>query len=303
MTLEVHVNGVSITTVQDQRESDQLVLAFTGVLREVRRRRGDATLVSSIRLQDVVLYGHHTLGEWGKRDANRDLWRMVLRMQDKSSGWCAVVSPDGSEYKIGDLTVPGMGGAHMSDGLLLSFATGENWKRDSVDGKRYFLEETEGSLELRAQDVVVRHASDASHLRTHLDWMTQAGLEQFESGADLLANHKDVFTQVTLLDAARDQLRKLDAKWVAPVARELALMNRALLEWKDEAPFPAWYTKVTPESQSRLDKGLAEFVDADGVRRDFSTHARLTPDEGRIHFRVIKASQSALVAYIGPKIL
>lgn len=192
----------------------------------------------------------------------------------------------------------------MSDGLLLSFATSAHWSNDSVAGQRQYLQEIAGGqIQIQIEDVDVRHASTESHLETHLDWMTQAGIEQFMSGADLLADCEEMFTQIKLLDRARGQLRKLDAKWVTPVARELALMNRALLEWRPDVSFPAWYTKVSPESQSRIDKGLVDFVDLDGVVRSFSTHARLTPGEGRIHFRAVGTSRSATVAHIGAKIL
>lgn len=303
MTVLIHVNEASVSAVSSREASDEVAACFVGVLREIRRRRGDAVLMSGISLQDVVFYEHYALSEWGRRDANRDRWRLVRRMQDKSPGWDYGLKGV-FEYRVGGLSVSSLGHAHMSGGLLLSFATSAQWAHDIVAAERHYLQESAGGeAVIEVENVEVRHASTSSHLESHLDWITRAGLERFESGPDLLSKCDEAFPQITLLERAKEQLRRLDPKWIAPVVKEFALINRALLEWKPEAPFPYWYTKITPESQRRLDRGLVDFTDSDGVVRSFSTHARLTPDEGRIHFRVIKDSKSAVVAHVGAKIL
>lgn len=305
MVLLLHVNEASISEVRlpSQEVSDEVVGDFAALLLAVRRRRGDAALVSAKPLSEVTLYEHHTLGEWGSRAANRDRWRVVRLMQSKSPGWHRGRDDEASEYRVAGDTLVAFGDAHMSDGLLVSFRTSDAWDVGWIMGTRAYIFDLDGEIQLMSEDVQVRHGSVESHLDPHMGWVSLAGMADVESGADLQSKCEEMFTQLKFLRRAEDQLKALDSKWVAPVAQTLALMNRALVEWSPTSSHPSWYTHVTADSPSRRGEGLMDFRDLDGIVRTFDTHARFTPGHGRIHFKLDTATRSATVAHVGYKLL
>lgn len=303
MTLLLHVNEASVPRLPSREASDEVAAAFADLLVAVRRRRGDAALVSILPLGEMTFFEHHTLGEWGSRPTNRDRWRAVRLLQSKSPGWHRDRDDGASEYRVGEQSLIAFGDAHMSEGMLISFPTSSVWDSAWVHGTRDYLAESDGEVQLMSEDVQVRHGSTESHLDPHLEWVTLAGTAEVESGSDLQAKCPDMFTKLAFLPRARDQLKVLDPKWVAPVAQSLALMNRALVEWAPGSAHPSWYTHVTADSESRRTEGLLDFADFDGVVRTFDTHARFTPGAGRIHFRLDTATRSATVAHVGQKIV
>lgn len=303
MPLFIHVNEASVSRVESRMASDEVAEAFATLLLAIRRRRGDAALVSSVPLNGVALFGRHTLGEWGGRAVNRDRWRAVRLMQSKSPGWHRDYCPQLNDYRGEGEFGGAFGDAHMSDGLLVSFRTAGAWDVDWLKGTRTYLVELDGEVQIMNEGVEVRHGSVESHLDSHMEWLSTASMADVESGADLQSKCAAMFTKLKFLPRADDQLKTLDSKWVAPVAQCLALMNRALVEWAQDAAHPSWYSHVTPDSQSRREEGLLDFRDLDGLTRTFDTHARFTPGAGRIHFRLDTSTRTATVAHIGQKIV
>lgn len=304
MPLLMHVNEVSVSPVGSREASDEVASIFAAAVLAVRRRRGDAVLVAGVPLSKIAFHEHHTLGEWGSEAGNRDRWRLIRLLQSRSPGWHRDRDDADCEYKVGEMTLSALGDAHMSDGLLVSFSTNSGWGDPWIDAQRSYLAQTaSGDVQLMSENVEVRHISAEPHLDTHLNWLSLIGLDDVESGVDLQSKCAEMFTSLNFLARASDQLQRLDPKWVAPVTQGLALMNRALVEWKPDASHPSWYTKVSAESQSRREEGLLDFEDLDGVVRTFDTHARFTPGAGRIHFRLDADNRTATVAHIGPKIV
>lgn len=303
MTLLLHVNEASASQVASRQIADQVASQFASVVLDMKRRRGDAALVFSAPLAAVELCHNYMLGEWGNHPLNKDRWRAIRALQNRSPGWHREKNDDASEYWFNDERVLALGDAHMSDGLLVSFATNVTWEDEWLTGiRRYLLEEASGDAQVVEVEVRVRNASTEAHLIGHADWVSLRGVGDIESGDDLASCVGELFTSLRFLPAALEHLRSLDPKWVAPVAQQLALLNRALAEWSADAAHPAWYTHVTPDSQSRRDEGILDFVDFDGTLRTFDLHARFTPGAGRIHFRLVAVDRSATIAHVGRKI-
>ena len=303
MTLLLHINEASVARLPSREASDKVAAEFAALILAVKRRRGDAALMSVLPLSEVSFFEHHTLGEWGSRPANRDRWRVVRLLQSKSPGWHRDRDDSATEYLVEGERLVAFGDAHMSDGLLVSFRTGRAWDSPWILGTRVYLAELDGEVEMISEDVKVRHGSAGPQLDPHLEWVSLAGVAGVVSGSDLQLKCAEMFTKLYFLPRATEQLIALDAKWVAPVAQALALMNRALVEWPRDSSHPSWYTHVTAESQSRREQGLADFRDFDGVVRTFDTHARFTPGAGRIHFRLDAVTRTATVAHVGKKIV
>jgi hypothetical protein len=303
VTLLLHVNEASVASLPSLEVSDEAAAAFAALILAVKRRRGDVALVSAVPLGEMTFFEHHTLGEWGRRPANRDRWRVVRLLQSKSPGWHRDPDDEACEYRVGQRIVVALGDAHMSEGLLISFGTSGVWDSTWIQGTRAYLAESDGDVHMVSEDVQVRHGSAEPHLDPHVEWVSLAGVAGVMSGSDLQSKCGDMFTRLKFLPRATEQLIALDPKWVAPVAQALALMNRALVEWLPDSAHPSWYSLVTAESQSRREEGLVDFRDFDGVVRTFDTHARFTPGAGRIHFRLDTGTRSATVAHVGQKIV
>ena len=80
---------------------------------------------------------------------------------------------------------------------------------------------------------------------------------------------------------------------------KLAALQNSLSGWNGDG-HPAWRVRVTGEYSGR--ERLCWFEDLDGEWRLFEQHARFTPGEGRIHFRLDQPDQQIVVAYIGRKL-
>lgn len=86
-----------------------------------------------------------------------------------------------------------------------------------------------------------------------------------------------------------------------PVARRLRTLDDAVARWDPALDRePGWGARVTAEAEQR--KRLSTFTDLDGTAQIFHLHARFTPDEGRIHLRLVPGERKARIAYIGLKI-
>ncbi|WP_159028352.1 hypothetical protein [Kitasatospora sp. MY 5-36] len=98
-----------------------------------------------------------------------------------------------------------------------------------------------------------------------------------------------------------DDLRNLPAVSVPSVRAALLSLNAAAEAWKPGDSEPAWPIKVVPESDTRINLGLCNFTDSDGVKRLFSLHTRFRPKPGRIHLRVVTEEEGVRIGYIGRK--
>lgn len=128
------------------------------------------------------------------------------------------------------------------------------------------------------------------------DTVTEAG-EVWERRADL-------YPHLAFLEDVRRHLEGLDPEHLRQVLTRLGELNDSMAEWAQQpedsrSPFPAWKTKVTPESTTR--KSLCYFSE-DGVWTLFELHARYTPGAGRIHFRMDYELSRVVVAYVGTKL-
>lgn len=206
------------------------------------------------------------------------------------------------EYRFAESRTDGIGTAHLIDGLAVSLPLEERWNREWITPKRSALEESDdGVLHLHEEEVEVRHASALEHLTVHEEWAKATGLADVRTGQALWDSRADFFPHLRFLHRVEEDLRTLHHYWLAPVKDLLLGLDASLNAWNTQkSPEPAWHTKVTPESETR--RRLCGFTDLDGITRVFDLHARMTPNVGRLHFRLCRENGTAVIAYIGRKI-
>lgn len=274
---------------------------FVSLLRYVRQRRSDAALVSSVRREDLELAHGYYVNQWiGAHPRHRDLWRVIQGMQNRApfSDVLPLGAAEGVDYFWNDQEAKGLGAAHLMDGLLVSILVDPVW--DTLWVSANCMELTE-IAEIESYPVEVRHAAKPGHAESHEDWIKSAGLTAFRSGSEIWEARDDLYPNLQFLPAVREQLYSLRQDWILPVAHRLRTLDDAIAGWNPALTRePNWGTKITAEAEQR--KLLCNFMDFDGTVRLFHMHARFTPDEGRIHFRLVAGERKARIAYIGLKL-
>lgn len=274
---------------------------FVALLRQVRRRRGDIALVSPVRRDHLELAQGYYVSQWiNARPRNRDLWRVVQSMRNRSS--VADVFPHddamGSEYRWHGLEAKGLQAAHRLDALLVSIPVDPVWDMPWVDAVCVELgEDSDGDPD--SYPVRVRHAARPAHLEPHGDWIGRSGLTSLRAGADIWEARADLYPNVQFLPRVEGQLRDLVPEWVLPVANRLRTLQDAAASWDPRKEAEPPWINVTPEGEVR--KRLCWFADGD-VKALFDLHARFTPGAGRIHLRLIPEERKIRIAHIGRKL-
>jgi hypothetical protein len=301
LSVLLFLNELSCGTSQSPEQVNETMEEFVGLLRHLRKRRGDVSLVTMVKREDLELAQGYYVSQWiNAKPRNRDLWRVVQGIRNRSP--IADVFPHddalGSEYTWNGLEAKGLQAAHRTDGLLVSILTDSVWDTSWVDAMCMELsEETDGSFDSYA--VRQRHAAKPSHMGPHDDWTGQVGLTALRTGAEIWEARADLYPNLEFLPRVEGQLRDLIPEWVLPVANRLRTLQDAVGKWDPQKDAEPPWVNVTPDSEGR--KKLCWFVDGD-AKELFDLHARFTPGVGRVHLRLIRAEGKVRIAHIGRKL-
>ena len=190
------------------------------------------------------------------------------------------------------------------DGIGLSFETHAIWCATPVSLKR--LEVDVESGELSETLVEARNLSAGLGAMPFEEFLKEPAADPVVDGADLWARRAELLPCLTFLPRVRGQLEgmKSGERVFVSALRRLHEINSNVQRWRDSGdPHPNWSCHMRPESENRINKGLVDFVDAEGVKATYSDHADFGPAEGRIHIRLeAKPSRHAIVGHVGRKI-
>ncbi|MEP9386493.1 hypothetical protein [Mesorhizobium sp. KR9-304] len=220
----------------------------------------------------------------------------------------AKVDPDLCEYRLpvaaplypGE-AAPGLGFAHLFDGLGLSLASHNFWLAQSIE---LDLATFDSVGELVTTQVVARNADRPATIVSHSAALRALLAPAIADGAELWERRAELLPNLAFIPRTRAQLQgilagdpMLEQAWV-----KLRGIDQAIEAWKIvQGAHPMFPFNVRPESKSR--RGLAEFQDADGNPRIFSDHCDLAPTEARIHFVVeVNPERRALIGHVGRKL-
>ncbi|MFI9106657.1 hypothetical protein ACIGXA_39790 [Streptomyces fildesensis] len=301
------LNEKSCGTGCDPMSADHAMTEFAkAVVAVLREDRSGTVLVSDVPLTSLAIAEGYPIGKWIGNPRNRDYWQRLRLMQSKSP--FRSVFPDGEdwldvEYRHSGLRVGGLGGAHLMDGLGVSLPVDACWDATVLQlDCEQLVELPNGELAEQTDEVEVRHLSAERHVEEHRSWIKSTLGAAVLSGAHLWEKRSDLFPHLRFLARVEADLRGLPQVWVGPVRRRLAELEEAVAEWHtDRGPEgPQWRSWVTGEHQQR--RMACWFADPGEESQLYDTHARFTPDEGRIHFRVISDDGTVCIGYLGRKL-
>jgi hypothetical protein len=306
LSLLLVLNELSYRGTEARRaELSDSLHQLVALLHQVKRYRSDVALVTEARFTDLLIGDGYSVREWAGDGRNRDAFRFLLSLRNHAP-FADVAPPelrDEADYRYKDRPAKGLGIAHLVGGLAISLRLAPSWEAHWLYLTQQTLAETDaGEVTLAETEVEVRHACLPAHVDEHRQWMTDSELSRIDSGSRLWEARADLFPHLRFLARVRDDLTQLSVTWLHPVKERLAELELAACDWRPAVEAaPQWRSKITPDSDSR--KELCRFEDdLDGLTYVFDLHARFTPHAGRLHFRLDRALQRLVIAYIGRKL-
>lgn len=290
----------------DPLRADRAMTEFARTTRALARTDPGTVLVSEVKLKHLSIADGYPIQKWIGNPRNRDHWLRLRQMQNKAP--FRSVFPDGEEpwnveYRHRGELAQGLGGAHLMGGLGISLPVGTEWDAPVLPLEcEQLVERADGTTDTPVTDVEVRHVSAERHLDGHREWLhASRALAAVHTGAQLWEQRGTLFPHLEFLPRVEGELRGLSQVWVGPVRQRLEELETAVSEWDTAArpEGPQWRSWVTGEHEQR--RRLCWFTDVDGGEQLFDTHARFTPDEGRLHFRLVPERKAVRIAYVGRK--
>ena len=297
-------NELSLSDPTQAAEPSAVFDDFAATLTTMRLNYSDAYLVSSVQLWGHGANLHSVFGSWAVVPENRDKVRQIAAMQNRAplESEFGVLGNDRClvEYAFGGSVCFGLGYAYELELLAVSIRSSESLDTSWLELSRESLSDSDEPF---LSDLVsVRHASRETHVSVHIDWLDRGDISKL-SADEVWLHRARLFGRINFLDRVQDDLRKMDARSLGAVKSRLTELQIALETWDTETTAePSWLSKITPESESRIQSGVCDFRDTDGLTRTFSKHARYTPGAGRIHFRLVRTTGRIVVAYVGAKL-
>ena len=273
------------------------------LLREINRQSDGLTIIGHRRLTELSI-GDCSVGAWLRDD--RDRMRRLRALVDRAPFEVDVQriadeTGGALEYRYREQVAIGLGLAAWNGDLAVGVER-PPWQTEWVELQCYtVLEKDDGGVVDETTTVSARHATDATHLQAHQDWLRPPARDLPRTPDELWLNRMQWYPNVAFIARVERQIRDLPAGSPAlrQVAEKLASLQDALFNWNGVGR-PEWQIKVVPENEGR--RRYCEFEDLDGEKRLFELHVRYAPGPNRIHFRLDAAAHRIVVAHVGRKL-
>ena len=289
--------------VDSEQEAKRLFGHLYDLLRYLDRRVRGLSLVAHQRLTDLTI-GPYPAAIWfgGDRERVQRIKLISSRAPFNVDFRVAMEKLQGDlEFRHEGQEVVGLGLASWHDSLAVSVDR-EPWRKAELALRRVLVAEgPEGGLIEREEDAICRHATTEQHVEHHATWIDAEPVTLPRTPDELWQYAGKWYPNIAFHPRVRAQLVDFGAASPAfsQVVEKLSALQNALCDWNGGG-VPDWGVYVTGEYSGR--EKLCWFEDLDGERRLFEQHARFTPGQGRIHFRVDGPNQRIVVAYIGRKL-
>ena len=291
-------------SVASGRVGNDLFDELVGLLREIDRRSRGLAVVSHLKLTHLAI-GSHPIAAWLGRDKDRA--RRLKSLQNRApfdGDFEAIkrVSKGDLDYRHDGQEVIGLGLASWHDGLAVSVDR-DPWRQPLLLLRQCLVvEEADGDVRSEENEVHCRNASNPQHIENHADWIDAPPEEGPRTPDELWRDRRRWYPNIAFTPAVESGIRKRPGgdPAIPQIAAKLAKLQRVVAQWEPGSGPPDWGIDVTPENAGR--HKYCKFDDLDGTTRLFELHARFTPGENRIHFRLDGQERRIIVAYIGQKL-
>ena len=187
----------------------------------------------------------------------------------------------------------------IADRIAVGFPTAPEWDCDQVTVQFDELLQEE-TIEPRSEEI------DQLTRATHAEPICARHRYRLRAGTDpesLWENRDAAFPNLTFGPGVEDNLRSF-AHLFSTIVGRLDDLDASARGWVTHGgPAPPWRTKVTPESDSvmnrRVLRDARRFPSHHGMHKLFEWHARFG-GSGRIHLRFDPDSREVEIGYIGP---
>ena len=290
-----------------EQAGNRLFDKLVGVLREINRRSTGLAVASRHRLFDLSI-GVYSISAWLGRDRDRSRWLKSLQTRAPFDIDFEAIKEElqgDLEYQHDGQDVIGLGLASWYDGLAVSVDRDPWWHPRLALRQFLVVETSDGDARSEENEVGCRNASNDQHIDHHSDWIDAPLVEGPRTPDELWLHRRRWYPNIAFTPAVESQIRKRPGgdPAILQIAAKLAALQRAIASWEQDRGPPNWGNwgiDVTPENSGR--HKYCNFEDLDGTTRLFELHARFTPGENRIHFRLDGQERRIIVAYIGRKL-
>lgn len=317
MAIEVFLNDLSLPSgpVPLEAACDHL-RSIVSSLRQLKKIDGDVFLNSNVGLNAISLGEGHSIAALRNSQLCVEEGQFLKRLQDRSP-FDQVIGATGeqdfalTEFKIsnpdGDFDgeiAEALGLSWALDGISLSIETHAIWRSTPVRLMRYELSDETG--EICEIAVEARNLTATIGTLPFEEFLRRPPPPVAVDGGDLWARRAELLPNLIFLPRVRSQLESLMAgdRVLAAAIRRLVDIDASIGAWaKSGTAMPQWTCYMRPESETRINKGLVTFTDADGMTAVYSDHADFGPAEGRIHILLkTEPTRHAVVGHVGRKI-
>jgi len=186
---------------------------FVDLLRTIRNWRHDIALVTHVSIKKIELANGYHVAQWiAAKPANRDRWRLIRAIQNRSP-FRSVMAHGAHhevEYRYNGQVADGLKAAHLLDGLALSLRLDSAWEDAWVWADQSMLvEDDSGEVMVREDRVDVRHAATDQHATRHKDWVQASGRDELTTGSITWQRREDFFPHLEFLPRVQDDLQHL----------------------------------------------------------------------------------------------
>lgn len=299
--LRVFLNEQSLPkTDLGEIAATKLLLTLVGGLKKLKFYRKDICInsITSILKLPVTSGNAYNIGSLfsslGQYKEEILFLKNLNQRSPLADGVGELISDD-EIFHIDDIETIGLALAYMLNGVAISMESEEAWQVAKVSIIR--------ELENESKVLEVNNISNENHADTHKEYLLNDAGCLYESGSELWGNRIEDFPGLTFLPRVQADLDiyENDPVSVASIQRALKMLSTSFVDWKiDGGKAVEYRIKVTPEYEQR--KRLCYLKGPSNNKLLYDTHARFTPNAGRIHFYCDTQTKTGSIGYIGEKI-
>jgi len=315
MPVELFLNELSVPNDElELNRACELFKCFVGAVRTAMKFKNGAFLNADISINDISIGSKFNVARLRNLNSCVEEGLLLKTLQSRSP-YSRIADdlglPIGQpfEYRVTangpwvGAIANGLGFAHLYSGLGLSFSLDEFWKQSLIALEQQVLDDV--TNEIISTEVTVQNCYSAEQTQ---EFEIEFGEERTgaQDGQELWDRRQELLPHLRFIPRVRAQLLDFqhgDRSFRSAYAR-LVEINDAVGEWRNSgAEHPSWPCRISPESEIRINMGLVDFQNDEGKSLTFSDHARFSPIEGRIHFRIeVEPHRHAIIGHVGRKL-
>lgn len=287
----------------EREQIKQVISEFLKVCHKISLEKGDQDFYYAEELLLSELVPGYTIHNWLKDPQvpkrEQDFLRKMInrrllidKKQFLGSEFCIELKEGGSESATGCLA------AYETGEYVVSLCTDLQWKRESINGIYYTIEED-------GQKVEVRNCSSLNHVGQLLIEEKKKTIRMVSSGLELWEKRESIYPHLIFCDCVRKQLEEdRNSLYIKMIMKRLQILEDYFENYQGKFnPKDVGY-RCREESETVAKniqlRGMRIFKTPEGQEEFFPYHISFTGNfPGRIHFIPDRVHKRGIIGYIG----